>query len=336
MKNLKEQLVDYLVKNGKKENVSYRKLYDTFPFDGSNLTNKQKGDRVRSVWKKVKKQSNYHSFSKIVTKDSFNKDNVPEIIMEPKKAEHPTTQGQYLILGCVHAPFVNKSLWDSLCIYANNNKNKIKGLILNGDFLDLNALSSHDKGRMPLKGWSLGREYKEAKDLLKQLTDNLNPDIYKAFLFGNHEDRFNRYMSLPDNKRLDGALPSPTKGLQLDNTWNVFTDWKNDEIHLGDLSIIHGEFFSVHLCKKYLDTFKKNMLFCHSHRQQLYREGSHVAYNIGCMLDVNHPVFSYASKAMKKTWANAFAIATLDNHNTTTVELVTWNKDHFYYGGNKY
>jgi hypothetical protein len=262
---------------------------------------------------------------------------LPEIVMEKEgyNKYQPTEDGNYLILGCVHAPFVNKPFWEALCNYALLNKDYLKGVILNGDFLDLNSLSSHDRGRMPLEGVSIGWEYKESQKLLKQLTDNLLPDAYQCFLYGNHENRQQRYMSTPDGKKLEGGVLVPEEGLNLSKDWNVFTDWKNDEVQLGDLSIIHGEFFSVHLCKKYLDTFKKNMLFAHSHRQQLYREGDHVAYNIGCMLDINSSVFNYASKAMKKTWANGFALATLDNRNTN-VQLVTWNKDHFLIGNEKY
>lgn len=373
MKNLKEGLIQYLKKNGKQEDVSYRELYDMYPFDGHNLTNKQQGDRVRSIWKKMKR-SNERIYD-LIYKDSFRKDNVPEVVLESivtigepekkttqaihktgkvtvdpqmgttalpeviakpiRKEAQPFVSGNYLVLGCVHAPFVNKVFWNTLCNYAKENKHQIKGIILNGDFLDLNALSSHDRGRMPLKGWDLGKEYSEARKLLTKLVNNLNPNIYKAFLYGNHEDRFLRYMSYPDAQKLNGAIPSPEQGLQLDSTWNVFTNWKHDEIQLGNLTIIHGEFFNVHLCKKYLDVFKKNMMFAHSHRQQLYREGEYAAYNIGCMLDVNSPVFSYASKAMKKSWANGFALATVDN-GKTNVQLITWNKDHFRIGNEKY
>ena len=361
MKNLKKQLTDYLVSNGKEETTSYRELYDIFPFDGNDLTKKQKGDRVRSIWKKIKKDQKhldtYRSELKqsLVDSKTYNPDDyvwvnktltvdpqmgtmaLPEIIMEKEgyNKYQPTEDGNYLILGCVHAPFVNKPFWEALCNYALLNKDYLKGIILNGDFLDLNSLSSHDRGRMPLEGVNIGWEYKQSEILLKQLTDNLLPDTYQCFLYGNHENRQQRYMSTPDGQKLKGGVLPPEEGLNLSKDWNVFTDWKNDEVQLGNLSIIHGEFFSVHLCKKYLDTFKKNMLFAHSHRQQLYREGSHVAYNIGCMLDIDSPVFNYASKAMKKSWANGFALATLDN-GKTNVQLVTWNEDHFLIGNEKY
>jgi DNA polymerase III epsilon subunit-like protein len=56
MKNLKQQLTDHLIVNGI-ERYTYRELYELFPFDGWDLSNKQQGDRVRSIWKKIKKSN---------------------------------------------------------------------------------------------------------------------------------------------------------------------------------------------------------------------------------------------------------------------------------------
>ena len=314
MKNvLKTNLRNYLEANNKTH--SWAELYEMFPFKGLKLTRKQMADSVRSVKRKMERE------------------NKREVVINnlPKMQD-----GQYLVLGCVHAPFINKEFWKSILKFADKNKKNIKGLIFNGDFLDLHSLSSHDRGRLPLHGISLGREYKESNLILDQIENILNQNIYKGFIYGNHEDRHNRYLQSPDNKKLEGAVLSPIDALKLkERNYDIYADWKNDELQLGDLTIIHGEFFNVHLCKKYLDVFKKNMLFAHSHRSQMYREGEHVAYNIGCVLDIDSKVFSYASKAMKKTWSNGFAVCTLDN-NKTFVELINWEKNCFVYGGVKY
>ena len=267
MKSLKKQLKDYLLAYGRDESLV--EIYNSFPFAGDDLTNRQKGDRVRSVWRKMQRQ---HDILTQVGKLTFTKNETSSVHM----SNQPKEDGNYLILGCVHAPFVNKPFWNALCNYAEQNKDLIKGVILNGDFLDLNSLSSHDRGRTPLPGINIGQEYKDSKKLLDQLTSKLNNNSYKAFLYGNHEDRFKRYMSYPDAQKLSGGVLSPEKGLALSHEWNVFTDWKHDEIQLGDLSIIHGEFFNIHLCKKYLDVFKKNMLFAHcfsSDTEVLTRQG---------------------------------------------------------------
>lgn len=53
MKSIKQQLKTYLINNGRSEKLV--DIYNKFPYQGHNLTNKQKGDRVRSVWRKLKR-----------------------------------------------------------------------------------------------------------------------------------------------------------------------------------------------------------------------------------------------------------------------------------------
>ena len=240
--------------------------------------------------------------------------------------------GVYLIMGCVHIPFTNTDFMNAVLNCASTLN--VKGLIFNGDFLDLNTLSFYDKGKNPLGGISLGYEYDEGNKMLDKIESVLPKDIEKHFLYGNHEDRFWRHMSTVDFAKLKGAIKNPTEALNLKNRgYKVYEDWCNDEIVLGDLTIIHGEFCGVHTAKAHLDTYKKNMLFAHTHRTQMYREGEHVAYNIGSMADFKSKAFGYASKSMKKKWSNGMAIATVVE-GKTTVEQITWNKNHFVYGGN--
>ena len=159
------------------------------------------------------------------------------------------------------------------------------------------------------------------------------PDANFYALFGNHEDRFHRHMSTVDFSKLKGAIKSPTEALKLvERGFEVYENWVEDEVTIGDLTIIHGEFCTTFPTKKHLDVYKKNMLFAHTHRSQMYREGEHVAFNIGSMADFNSPAFNYATKSMKKQWSNGFAIATVVN-GITSVEQITWNKNHFVYGG---
>ena len=54
MKSLKKQLKDYLLAYGRDESLV--EIYNSFPFAGDDLTNRQKGDRVRSVWRKMQRQ----------------------------------------------------------------------------------------------------------------------------------------------------------------------------------------------------------------------------------------------------------------------------------------
>lgn len=245
-------------------------------------------------------------------------------------------EGMYLVLGCVHAPFVNKLFWNAMLKLAKERKNDISGLVLNGDFLDLHSLSAYDKGQVAIKGINLGTEYEGGRKYLNSILDVLNSDIYKGWIRGNHEHRYYKYMKNVDNSKLGGALQSPENALKLkEKGFDIYLDWVNDEIQLGDLTTIHGEFCNVHCTKKYIDVFKKNFLFNHTHRSSMFREGEHVAYNGGSMGDFNSPIFNYATKAMKKTWSNSFSVATLYK-GKAFVEQPVWNENHFVYGGKIY
>lgn len=54
MKNLKQELVQHLITEGINEKLV--DIYNKFPYQGHDLTNKQKGDRVRSVYRKIKRR----------------------------------------------------------------------------------------------------------------------------------------------------------------------------------------------------------------------------------------------------------------------------------------
>ena len=51
---MKKELEKYLIQNGRSENLV--DIYNKFPYQGNSLSNKQKGDRVRSIWRKLKRK----------------------------------------------------------------------------------------------------------------------------------------------------------------------------------------------------------------------------------------------------------------------------------------
>lgn len=314
----------YLIQNNGKGNLTWNEVGKLFG---------KSGNAVRHVWRRIKNKNLNNS------SQDLNLNNIPELqnVSNFFQPVIPVKEdGMYLVLGCVHAPFTNKAFWKAMLKLAQEHKNNIKGIILAGDFLDLHSLSNYDKGQIPIKGVTLSMEYEGGNAYLNSLLNTLNGDIYKGWIRGNHEHRHSKYMKDVNNSKLGDALPTPEKALKLvDRGFEIFTDWVNDEIQLGDLTIIHGEICAVHVAKKMIDTFKRNFLMFHTHRVQMYREGEHVAYNAGTMADFDSPVFNYATKAMKKTWSNAFAVATLSK-GKTSVETPVWNGKSFTFGGKIY
>jgi len=94
----------------------------------------------------------------------------------------------------------------------------------------------------------------------------------------------------------------------------VQTDYKTAHVDIGPfLEVNHGEFVNVHSAKKTIDTYRKSVLYFHTHRFQIYMEGRIGGFNMGWGGDQNAPVFNYATRAMKNSWVNASCLVTLDN-----------------------
>jgi hypothetical protein len=223
------------------------------------------------------------------------------------------TPGTYWVTGCIHAPWQNKAMYDATFNYLNREVN-LKGIIIGGDGVDLNSLSTHDSGKIAIPEVTLEWEYKESNKFFDQI-DDLNVNV-KKYLFGNHEDRYLRIIKNVDVAKYGSALKSPVEGLKLKQRgYDVFQDWKNDKISIGEhLDINHGEFLNVHTAKKTIDTYRKSILYFHTHRFQIYVEGLVGGWNMGSGADFNAPVFNYASRAMKTSWFNSSALVTLDDN----------------------
>ena len=262
---------------------------------------------------------------------------VSEELNQVVRTIHPQC-GTHLVTGCNHAPFDNKYMTNGMIELIKDLGDKLKGLHLIGDFLDMNSLSSHDRGRKPLEGITLSSEYKESSKILDKFDEVLPKGCTKNYMYGNHEDRFHRYMGSSDNAKLGDSLDSPEKGLALaERGYNVFTDWKKDKIRLGNhLDLIHGEFCNIHTAKKHLDSFRGSIMFVHTHRIQMHIESKVGGFNIGFGGDINSPVFNYATRAMKEVWANGFALVTIDEDGFFHVNQITMFNDCFYYNGKKY
>lgn len=243
--------------------------------------------------------------------------------------------GTYFVTGCIHAPFHNRKMYESIYNYIQKEV-KLKGVILAGDIMDMNSLSSHDRGKMPIPGVTLDYEYKETNKFLNEIDDLTNSN--KIFLFGNHEDRYFRALSSVDISKYGSALLSPSDALKLaDRGYETIEDWKTGHIRFGPhLEINHGEFINVHTAKKTIDTYRKSTLYFHTHRFQVYTEGLVGGWNMGWGGDQNQPVFNYASRAMKKSWMNSAALVTLDKDGYYHVQPLLYVNNRLIVNGKRY
>ena len=246
--------------------------------------------------------------------------------------------GMHILLGCNHVPFHNRQLHHGILELIKDYPELIKGFHLLGDFLDLNPLSSHDRGKFTaVPGLTLNDEYQIGSDLLYDFDNVLPEGVWKTYMYGNHEDRYNRWMSDMNNAKT--PLISPEEGLRLwQRGYNVKTSWSQDFVTLGlNFDIFHGIYFSIHNGKAHLDKLRRNCAYVHTHRTQVYREGEMAAYNIGSCADFGSKAFNYANRAMKSSWSNGFAINMIDENGISHVtQIYVDPKGHFYFGGKRY
>lgn len=249
---------------------------------------------------------------------------------------HFRAPGDYLVLGCVHAPFHNERFMSALLNLCKENRGDFAGLVLNGDFVDLNTLSNHDVGKMPLPGIDLGYEYEASNELLDQFCDVFEGKE-KAFIEGNHEDRYWRAMEKPDNVKLAGELRRPADALNLyKRGFHVHEGWKDSFIKLGnDLEVMHGIYTNEHVAKKHVDVFRTNVMFAHCHRIQRY-ESQLSGYAIGAGADFANKVFDFAPRGMKKPWANGCAIVHVDANGEHHVSILRFKSGKLHYNGQTY
>lgn len=247
------------------------------------------------------------------------------------------TPGTYLVLGCSHAPAHNVPLFEAVKGLVSDIKNDIAGIVWLGDTVDCNTLSHYDRGRFTaIPGMTLDEEYKIASTLVSSFNSLLPKQAHRIFMYGNHEDRYNRYMADMENAKR--PLKSPEEAMNLVNMgYHMYRKWQHDFITLGNhLDLMHGQYFSTHCAKKHIDNYRGSVMFAHTHRIQMYIEGSVGGFNIGWMGDPNSPAFDYMPRGTKKQWQNGFALVNIDEQGEYYVNQIIAHNNKFYFNGKKY
>lgn len=291
---------------------------------------------IKEVVNELKNEKGFE-LSKVITV----KEPIKPIINKPDRLSESNnninTPGTYWVTGCAHAPFHNKRMYESTFNFLDKEV-ELSGIILNGDILDMHSISRHNKGKVAIKGVTLDWEYAEANKFLNEIQDLGHNNIIRHYLYGNHEKWHSTALSNVDISKYGKALLSPLEALKLaDRGYYVQETYETAHVNIGKhLEINHGEFFNVHCAKKTIDTYRKSVLFNHSHRFQIYTEGLIGGFNMGWGGDVNSPVFNYATRAMKNSWVNASALVTLDKEGGFYVQPLLFLNNKLIVNGKEY
>lgn len=225
--------------------------------------------------------------------------------------------GWWLLLSDLQIPFQqNQAI---IAAIKEGQKQKPKGIILNGDILDCHELSDYDRDPdMP--------RYKEERKLGIQFLDYVRDKFPRATIIykdGNHEERLQRYMI----KRAPALY-----GLQLVNTKTILELEKFGIQHVGDkrviklgkLNVLHGhEYTERQLAAPvnparglYLRT-KANAISGHWHQSSEHNEASidtpKACWSTGCLCQLT-PAYRPLNK-----WNLGFALVKVDNDGTFLV-----------------
>lgn len=252
------------------------------------------------------------------------------------KVEKRKAKQMWIIIGCIHRPFHDKILWDKLIAFLKENSKDITGIIINGDYLDLRSLSSHEEW-IP-EGIDLSVEYSDGLQGIEDIESCLNKNIDKIFIYGNHEDRF--FRDKKSIRKYGSSLPAPHEALELEERgWEVITDWKNGYVTLGkNLDVFHGVKVGINAAKDQLASIpNRSHIFNHTHRFGTHSNKTNTAYNIGCMIDFNHDVFKYVDRGVRESWAQGFAIVYIDKKDNNYVYPIKVDEDGgFFFKGDIY
>jgi predicted phosphodiesterase len=220
----------------------------------------------------------------------------------------------WLVLPDYHVPFHNAVIHKKICKLIK--EFKPYGIVILGDFLDMYSLAIWNNGSLgKLDGWTLSKEYKDGKAVLAELEAVLPSGSKRHFIYGNHEDRYRRWLEAGDNAKVGKELISPEDALGLrEKKYVVHTNWKDDAVTLGEhLDVIHGQYCVQHPAKKHLEVFQRSVMFGHTHRFDAVVIGKRGAYNIGFLGDKKSHGFDYRPRVDRMNWVNGFAIVHIDD-----------------------
>lgn len=248
----------------------------------------------------------------------------------------------YLILADIHYPKIHKPTFGAILDYLD--KNKVDGLVFQGDQLDEENISHHTKGKplYRLRNGYLNDITGFEKDVLLPIEKRLSKNTERYWIKGNHE-RFETDL-IEEMPELEGVLDH-VKHLKLVERGYEIIELGHC-LKLGKLNIVHGEILSgsgnqgsMYPARKAVELYAGNVLAAHSHAPQMFSKVSpvehtqkHQGYINGILGNCNPAYLRNRPTA----WVNGAAILELHGEGTFNLYLVNIHNGKFSYGGKIY
>lgn len=236
------------------------------------------------------------------------------------KSEQLDGPMRVLVLADLHIPYHDKAAVVAALRYGK--KQRADTILLNGDIADCFSVSFWEKD--PRKRDFAG-EVKTVRDFLAAVREGF-PKARIIYKIGNHEERYERYMSCKAPELLGLEDFSFEKVFQLEeNRIELVKDKR--PIRLGKLNVVHGHEFKfgisapVNPARGYFLRAKSHCLGSHLHQSSQHSEGNVEqkvisTWSTGCLCDL-HPDYSPMN-----SWNVGFAFVEVDKQGAFNVDNV--------------
>jgi predicted phosphodiesterase len=251
----------------------------------------------------------------------------------------PEVLSPYFVFSDVHVPAHHRRRFEAA--YQLMDAIGCKGVIWNGDFLDLPEFSRHSAGSiLERESQRIHRSFGAGNELLDEVDSRANAEDNR-FVYGNHEDRLNRWIATGDNSVFfnDDSLDISKRLRLKERGYKVYPKYKGGPgkggFFLGKLLIVHGEHSGENPHEAHMRKYQTSVLFGHTHTAAMKHystyTGQRVAANQGYMADENHKLMGYLSRPNRHI--PGFALVYLYPNGHFNIDLIRYQGTKFSYGG---
>jgi hypothetical protein len=219
-----------------------------------------------------------------------------------------TNHKLYCVLSDIHFPEHSKKAMNAVFDFLG--KNKVDGLILNGDSLDFSCVSHHVPKQARKHGGLKSDLDGFDRQILRKLESLIPKKAERVFGYGNH-CRFLSDFLTEENPELAGMISIEDHLKLKKRGWKVLP--LGYSYPLGRLNVMHGDSIGtgIHAAKKALDIVGDNVLIGHGHQMQCYSKTSPIkqkhkvcAWMTGCLCNLSQ---NYG-KGRANSWIHGFSL----------------------------
>ena len=204
------------------------------------------------------------------------------------------SEDKILILNDVHIPYHNKRAFVQALEHGKTEN--ITAILLNGDIFDFYGISRWEKNPKE-------RDFKYEVETIRGILYALRyefPDANIYFRYGNHEERYIKYMQ---NRCLElfGIPEFSMESMLHFDKLGIISFSERVLIEFGGYTILHGHEIAANHIERYLQIAKKSLIVGHHHRTQYSQsraiDGSIIkGHMIGCLSELTPPYLSLPSQ----------------------------------------